>query len=174
MIEGLRGMRLGCHERNLLLHSPEPDAPLGAILDPSLQSHSDRETYLRAVRKLARASLLSIDHLWQQRETQGVRTDGRAISRRYRHQAVRMTSFGMAVRRVLHEPLASGSVIRWNQVVPLLLAELRLPTSLLAKRFSYCVQGRVKDLSLAAKRGGAAGAEARKLVYLLQPIVSAI
>ena len=106
-------VRLGRHERNILLYAPPPESPDGAILDPSLKTHSDRETYLRAVRKLSRAGLLRIGIRRVAMQTTGERGDGTQISRVYSHRTMWITPFGQQVVACYRNELEEGRAVRW-------------------------------------------------------------
>ena len=111
--DGIARVRLGRHERNILLHAPPADSQQGAILDPSLKTHSDRETYLRAVRKLCHAGLV---HTGQRRvamRTAGRRLDGSAVDRVYAHRTMWLTPFGAQVIECYRRELEEGRAIRW-------------------------------------------------------------
>jgi len=107
-------VRLGRHERNILLHAPPADSLAGAILDPSLKTHPDRETYLRAVRKLARAGLIRTGHRRVAMRTSGRRLDGTLVDRVYSHRTMWLTPFGAAVIACYRRELEEGRPIRWT------------------------------------------------------------
>ena len=114
-IDKLPTTRLGMHERNILLYAPGPHAKAGAILDPSLSTHSDRETYLRAIRKLARIGLLEAGRRRVRLSTGGVRLDGTAIARTYVHRTLKQTGLGALVVEHYREEMESGRAIRWER-----------------------------------------------------------
>ncbi len=106
-------VRLGRHERNILLHAPPADSREGAILDPSLKTHSDRETYLRAVRKLSRAGLVRTGQRRVAMRTSGRRGDGTSVERAYAHRTMWLTPFGAQVVACYRRELEEGRPIRW-------------------------------------------------------------
>ncbi len=111
--ESIARVRLGRHERNILLHAPPADSVQGAILDPSLKTHSDRETYLRAVRKLGRAGLIRTGERHVAKRTTGKRLDGSAVDRVYAHRTMWLTPFGAQVIECYRRELEEGRAIRW-------------------------------------------------------------
>jgi hypothetical protein len=109
----IKRVRLGRHERNILLHAPSADSREGAILDPSLKTHSDRETYLRAVRKLSRAGLVRTGQRRVAMRTLGRRRDGMTVERAYTHRTMWLTPFGAQVVACYRRELEEGRPIRW-------------------------------------------------------------
>lgn len=106
-------LRLGRHERNILLHAPPATSREGAILDPSLKTHSDRETYLRAVRKLARAGLIRTGQRRVAMRTTGIRLDGTTVDRVYSHRTMWLTPFGSEIIECYRRELEGGRPLRW-------------------------------------------------------------
>ncbi len=111
--QNLPAMRLGKHERNILRNAAGPDAVSGAVIDPDMSTHSEREANLRAVRKLTRAGLLRVGRSRVRVQTAGIRRDGAAIKRTYLMRTVWQTPFGAEIAHCYAVEIASGRAIRW-------------------------------------------------------------
>jgi len=173
-VESLRRTRLGKHERNILLYSPGPEAPSGAILDPGLSTHSDRETYLRAVRKLARAGLIDAGRRLVRMETSGRRDDGTPVSRAYAHRTLRQTELGALVVAHYRREMESGRPIRWERHLDAICQQARSPTDALLGLFSEALEQELSLLAEEAEGRGPEARDARQLRYLVQPIHEAL
>lgn len=169
-MESLRRTRFGKHERNILLYSPGPQAHAGAILDPELSTHSDRETYLRAVRKLSRLGLLDSGRRFVRVETAGTRRDGTPVTRAYAHRTLRQTELGALVVKYYRSDMESGRAIRWDRHIEVIQQESRWPTSDLLTLFSEELERRLAELAMEAEGQGPQAREARQVRYLVQPI----
>ena len=169
-VENLRRIRLGKHERNILLYSPSPDAPSGAILDPDLSTHSDRETYLRAVRKLSRVGLLEAGRRLVRMETSGKRRDGSLVSRAYAHRTLRQTELGALVARYYRRDMETGRAIRWDRHMDAIRAGVRWESAELLTLFAEALEERLAELTQQAEGSGPDAREARQMRYLVQPI----
>lgn len=139
-------VRLGRHERNILLHAPGPEAAQGAILDPSLRTHSERETYLRAVRKLTRAGLARSGTQAMRLQTNTRRADGTLVSRAYAHRTLRLTPLGVQVVESYRNELENGKPVRWARRLPQALARVRLPTAQLVPLYASRLEERLAKL----------------------------
>lgn len=170
MVVQLQRMRLGKHERNLLLYSPGPEAPSGAILDPELSTHSDRETYLRAVRKLSRAGLIDAGRRLVRMETSGKRRDGSAVSRAYAHRTIRQTELGALVVQHYRREMETGRAIRWNRHTDMIRARYRWSTEALLSVFADALEERLTWLAEQVDGTGQESRAARQVRYLVQPI----
>lgn len=173
-VESLRRTRFGKHERNILLYSPGPDAHSGAILDPELSTHSDRETYLRAVRKLSRTGLLEAGRRFVRVETTGTRKDGSAVTRSYAHRTLRQTELGALVVKYYRNDMESGRAIRWDRHIDEIRQESRWPTTDLLTLFSEELERRLTELAVEAEGASPQAREARQVRYLVQPIQDAL
>ena len=173
-MESLRRMRFGKHERNILLYSPGPDAPSGAILDPDLSTHSDRETYLRAVRKLSKAGLLDAGRRLVRVETAGTRRDGSSVSRAYAHRTLQQTELGALVVEFYRREMESGRAIRWDRHIDSIRAEARWTTGELLPVFSEALGQRLAAVVEESEGTGEPARAARQVRYLVQPIHEAL
>jgi hypothetical protein len=106
--EALAGVRLGKNERSVLLVAAD-SGDRGAILEPAMRAHSDRESFLRAGRSLQRARLLTSQqgHATLPAAAGGTR---RAWVRRFW-----CTPFGAAIVERYRAELESGARIRWDE-----------------------------------------------------------
>lgn len=173
-VERLRGTRFGKHERNILLYSPGPAAQSGAILDPELTTHSDRETYLRAIRKLARLGLLDAGRRLVRVETGGKRKDGSSVSRAYAHRTLRQTELGAIVVDCYRSDMESGRPIRWERRIDDIHLRARSSAAELLALFAESLEARLETLAVDAQGMGAGPKEARELRYLVQPLHDAL
>lgn len=173
-VDGLRRMRLGKHERNILLYAPVPDAPSGAILDPELSSHSDRETYLRAIRKLSRAGLLETSRRLVRVETAGVRRNGSHVSRAYSHRTLRQTELGALVVEHYRREMDLGRPIRWDHHIDSIRDRMRWSTHDLLLAFADALERRLTELAREAEGDEEDARAARQIRYLVQPIHEAL
>ena len=171
----LRRMRLGKHERNILLYAPRPDAQQGAILDPDLTTHAERETYLRAVRKLSRAGLIVSGRRFVRRETSGVRRDGQSVQRAYAHRTLRLTELGASVVSHYQREMETGRAVRWAKHIDSIQARVRSSTESLVKAFDVSLELRVQELAGQAELGTQEERrQARQVRYLVQPVHDAV
>ncbi len=173
-VDRLRGARFGKHERNILLYSPGPTAQSGAILDPELSTHSDRETYLRAIRKLTRLGLLDAGRRLVRVETEGRRKDGSSVSRAYAHRTLRQTELGAIVVDSYRSDMESGRPIRWERHIHDIRARVRSSAADLLASFAESLEGRLEQLTIDAQGAGVGAKEARELRYLVQPLHDAL
>lgn len=169
-VDGLKRMRFGKHERNILMYSPGPHAPSGAILDPELATHSDRETYLRAVRKLSRAGLLDAGRRFVRVETSGTRGDGTPVSRAYAHRTLQQSELGAVVVEHYRKEMDSGRAIRWDRHIESIRTQIRWSTEALLTLFAEALEQRLSELAKDAEGNGERAREARQLRYIVQPI----
>ncbi len=170
--QALRGTRLGKHERNILLYAPGPEYSQGAILDPVLKTHAERETYLRAIRKLGRAGLLRVGRRLLKLSTSRVREDGKSVTRSYAHKTMQLTELGKTVREFYKEEMENERPIRWKRHLPDIIDDVYLPEGQLVALYARCLEKRLREFSQYGEDDSSDEArEARKLVYLLSPIV---
>ena len=170
-IDGLFGTRLGKHERNILLYSPGPEAQAGAILDPELSTHADRETYLRAVRKLSRVGLIVASKRVVRLQTSGVRKDGTMITRGYAHRTLRQTELGALVTELYREDLEAGRSIRWARHIETIRARYRWSLEQLVMYFAAYID---EALAALAAEPAKEAAGARRAAVVLRPIADAL
>lgn len=138
-VKNLSGLRLGKHERRVLLSAPPSDAE-AAIIEPDGETRAADEANRRAIRKLFNAGLLFTSYKEVETETRRIaRTDtglkvwtGENIKRIYRKRSVWLSPLGEAIVRRLADRLKAGKPIRWsNHQAPLLEACKRDPIELL-------------------------------------------
>lgn len=173
-VDRLRGVRFGKHERNILQYSPGPTSPSGAILDPDLSTHSDRETYLRAVRKLSRLGLLEVGHRLVRVQTGSRRKDGTAVTRAYMHRTLQQTALGALVVEAYRSEMEAGKAIRWEKQLDGLRQRARSSLNELLVEFGVSLETRVETLALESQAGGVDAKRARETRYLVQPLLDAL
>jgi hypothetical protein len=157
------------------LYAPRPEAQQGAILDPDLTTHAERETYLRAVRKLSRAGLVTSGRLFVRRETSGVRRDGQPVQRAYAHRTLRLTELGALVVLHYQRELETGRAVRWGKHLDTIRSQMRLPTDALLRPFEANLAIRVQELAGQAEEGTQEERrQARQVRYLVQPVFEAV
>ncbi len=128
VMEQLRGLRLGAHERRILLLAAPPGAWHGARIDPPQPGRSADEAHRRAIRTLLKAGLVEVDTTRVQVETKAttpaewIRVDGiprlcpgLPITRTYLRRSVALSPLGAAVAAVVRPRLGSGNPIRWER-----------------------------------------------------------
>ncbi len=173
-VDGLKRTRFGKHERNILMYSPGPEAPVGAILDPDLNTHSDRETYLRAVRKLSKAGLLTAGRRFVRVETAGTRRDGTSVSRTYAHRTLQQTELGALVVEHYRTEMETGRAIRWGRHIDKIRSEARWSTEELLPPFADALEKRLTELAERAEGKDGEARAARQVRYIVQPIHEAL
>ena len=95
----LAGIRLGKHERRILLRAPKPNQAARPI-GPYKAGRSASEAHRRALRKLDRIGLVDYWHRYQE-------------SGKYLGNEVRRTRLGQAVVDHYRHELEHGQAIRW-------------------------------------------------------------
>lgn len=173
-VQQLMGTRLGKHERNILMYSPSPQAGAGAILDPELSSHADRETYLRAVRKLARVGLIDVDTRLVRISTAGLRKDGTPVVRSYAHRTLQQTELAAIVVAFFRTDLETGRPIRWARHLEAIRSAYRWPIEKLLAHFTTELGRYIAELTLQPLEHGLDARQAREQRYLLQPVYDAL
>lgn len=115
----LSGVRLGKHERRILLLAPGPGEEL-TVIDPEDAERATEESHRRAIRKLAGIGLLSLIKRM-------VNTSTRSNSKRngYRTNA-RLSPLGQAVVNRVRTELTEGKPIRWHLHQDVLVSDIRL------------------------------------------------
>ena len=174
----LAGLRLGKHERRILLAAPPPDRePI--VVSAERAGRSAAEAHRRAVRRLAMAGLIDTRKKPVEIETKAVawswgnhfsRTlPGDRVKRRFHCQAVVRTPLGQTVVQRLTSTLTSGGVIRWAEHRPSLVGRTaESPTALTrrflakVKKFAEACEWRRMMLALLRGHGGRRQAEARE------------
>ena len=111
-IADLTGLRLGKHERQILLQGPGPGEETLVIL-PDGEGRSADEANRRAMRRLERAGLL--ERWCKYCRVNRKKPDPWWKTRGVWKIAVRLTPLGQAVRDHLREHLATGKRIRWAE-----------------------------------------------------------
>ena len=174
----LPGLRLGKHERRILLAAPQPECEL-KVVSAEGTNRSAAEAHRRAVRRLATAGLIDMRTKRVEIETKAVarslenhfsRTllDDR-VKRGFHCQAVVRTPLGQAIVSRLTSTLASGGVIRWAEHRPTLVGQkAESPTALTqrflakVKKFAEACEWRRMMLALLRGHRGRRQAEARE------------
>ena len=110
----LAGLRLGKHERRVLLLAPPPSPDRGALLEPLGTRRAAIEAHLRAILTLRRAGLLLVD--WQQQTVEAPRRGSwRPMWVSTQRVAVQLSPLGAAVVGQVRPQLANGAPIRWAE-----------------------------------------------------------
>ena len=174
----LAGLRLGKHERRILLAAPPPDRePI--VVSAEGAGRSVSEVHRRAVRRLAMAGLIDMRKKQVEIETKAVAWSwgnhfsrtllGDRVKRRFHYQAVVRTPLGQTVVQRLTSTLASGGVIRWAKHRATLVARTAQSPAALTQRFLAKVKNfaevcacRRTMLALLHGHGGRRRAEARE------------
>ena len=174
----LSGLRLGKHERRILLAAPPPDRE-PTVVAAEGASRSASEVHRRAVRRLATAGLVDLRLKSVEIETKAVawswgnhycRTPmDERVKRQFHCQAVVRTPLGQTIVQRLTSTLASGGVIRWAEHRATLVARTAQSPAALTVRFlakvknfaEFCAFRRTM-LALLHGQGGRRQAEARE------------
>ena len=98
-LSDLAGVRLGKHERRILLDAPSPSRTAIPLV-PAQPGRSASEAHRRALRKLDAVGLIDYWHRHQ-------------VSGRYLGNEVRRTPFGQAVIDRYRNEMENGLPIRW-------------------------------------------------------------
>jgi hypothetical protein len=180
----LAGLRLGKHERRILLAAP-PGSKVGyrasrheemvqpKIMYPDGPSRAAEEANRRALKKLEAVGLieLSRDYTWDKDQeppkwfkAKQARSRYRLTGRRYR--SAMLTPLGELVAQRCRDELEGGKPIRWAKLVDALAEEVRQPLSELFRQFALWTGGVIyfSDLgaALARTREGSERASARR------------
>ncbi|MBF0612750.1 MAG: hypothetical protein HQL55_16630 [Magnetococcales bacterium] len=123
----LSGVRLGSHERRILLAAAMADHNHRVVPSPA-SGRSAAEAHRRAQRKLAGAGLVSLKQV--------LTGNGRLR----RKTGVRLTPLGQAVVEKVGEELAAGKPIRWQKYQPALVSDVRRPLDELVASFKEAVE----------------------------------
>ncbi len=156
----LAGLRLGKHERRILLVSPpgskcgwrdgpgEPTFPsCGRIVYPDGPSRAAEEANRRALRKLERAGLVELSREWAYRDDESPpwfrakRAWSRywAIGRKYR--TAKLTPLGELVTERCRHELEAGKPIRWKHFLAGLVEDVQRPLGELFRQFGLWFGG---------------------------------
>lgn len=156
----LAGLRLGKHERRILLVSPpgskcgyrdgagEPAFPgWGRIVYPDGPSRAAEEANRRALRKLERAGLVELDREWAYRgddeplwfRAKRSRSRYWAMGRKYR--TAKLTPLGELVTERCRHELEAGKPIRWKDLLAGLVKDVQRPTGELFRQFGLWFGG---------------------------------
>jgi hypothetical protein len=157
----LSGLRLGKHERRILLFAPPgskcgwrdgPGNPTfrasGKIVYPGGPSRAAEEANRRALRKLERVGLVELSHEatwaeddkpppWFQRKQ--ARSRYWVMGRRYR--SAKLTPLGELVVERCCQELETAKPIRWQKLLPSLIEDVRRPRGELFRRFGLWFGG---------------------------------
>jgi hypothetical protein len=170
----LPGTRLGKHERNLLLYAPSPTAQSGGILDPGLVTHSDRETCLRAIRKLSKLGLLDARQRLVRVVTGGKRKDGTVVSRSYAHRTIRQTLLGAVVVEYYRSEMEKERAIRWDRNIQAIRARLVLSMRELLVAFEKSLDVRLDSLGMEVQADASKEKDAQEARNVIQPLRDAL
>ena len=122
----LSGLRLGSHERRILLAAALPDHN-HRVVPPHASGRSAAEAHRRAQRQLAKSGLLSLEQV----------IIGNGSLRR--KTGIRLTPLGQAVVERIGEDLEVGKSIRWQKYQSALISDVRLPFEELVASFEEAV-----------------------------------
>jgi hypothetical protein len=159
----LRGVRLGKHERRILLSAP-PGSKVGyragrrdemvqpKIIYPDGPSRSDEEANRRALKKLEADGLieLSRSYTWQQdaednkkmpKWFQAKRYGGRYSSMGRRYRTAALTPLGELVVERCRDELENGKPIRWAKLIDGLADDVQKPLGELFRQFGLWTGG---------------------------------
>jgi len=157
----LQGVRLGKHERRILLCAP-PGSKVGyragrdaemlqpQIIYPDGPSRSDEEANRRALKKLEAAGLieLSRDYTWDKGQeppkwfkAKQARSRYWAMGRRYR--SAMLSPLGELVVERCRDELENGKPIRWAKLVNGLAEDVRKPLGELFRQFGLWTGGTI-------------------------------
>jgi len=158
----LGGLRLGKHERRILLSAPPgskcgwrdgPGKPTyrfsGKVMHPGGPSRSDEEANRRALKKLEASGLveLSRDYAWEDRNPPQWLKTKRAGSRYWmmgrRCRSAKLTPLGELVVERCRDELEGGKPIRWAKHIDGLTKDVSQPESELFRQFSLWIDGAV-------------------------------
>ncbi len=127
-------LRLGRHERRILLLAAPIESEDGARIEPPGPGRAADEAHRRAIRRLYRAGLVHIAITYAQvpvvrheRAVYGVPGDAMplvAVERNwtYRKRVVWLSPLGSAIVQCLRPQLESGHPIRWDRALPVIVA----------------------------------------------------
>ncbi len=119
----LAGLRLGKHERRVLLLAPPPPRDKGVVIEPEGTGRAATAAHLRAIRTLRQAGLLGVD--WQQQTVEAPRRGSWRLMRVVTHRvAVQLSPLGAAVVGRVRQQLMNGAPIRWAQHRDRVLADV--------------------------------------------------
>lgn len=124
----LSGLRLGSHERRILLAAALPDHKHRVVPPQHPGGRSAQEAHRRAQRKLARSGLLSLSKV----------NTGNGSFRR--STGIRLTPLGQAIVARVGDTLAAGTPIRWQKYQPALISDLRRPFEELLASFQESIK----------------------------------
>lgn len=184
--QNLSGLRLGKHERRVLLAAPpgskcgwragpgEPPFPgWGKIIYPDGPSRSAEEANRRALRKLEHAGLVELSREWASWhddkppawfKAKQARSRYWMMGRRYR--TARLTPLGELVVDRYRQELEAGKPIRWQKFLSGLIEDVVRPRGELFRQFGLWFDGvvfwAVFGVSFARTKGGREQAEGRR------------
>jgi hypothetical protein len=132
VVAGLARVRLGQHQRRILLEAAPPDADRPATVRPEREGRSGEEAQRRALRCLQRVGLIQRGHEWR----------------------VWLTPQGSAVVAAIGGTLRRGQPVRWPRARAAILTGLETPTEALWARFAARVERERRLASEAASMVG--------------------
>jgi hypothetical protein len=166
----LAGLRLGRHERRILLFAPpgskcgwrdgpgKPTFPSwGKIVYPDGPSRAAEEANRRALRKLERAGLVELgrQYTWGRNDKPPAWFEAKQERSRYwrmgrKYRTARLTPLGeLVVERCRHE-LETGKPIRWPKLLAGLAADVHRSRSELFRQFGMWFSGGIFRVGLGA------------------------
>jgi len=143
----LEGVRLGKHERRVLLAAAPPDAETGAVIAPPTEGRAADEAQRRAIRRLATLGLAHVGHARVSTASKVPLPASWGLGRDYFprrdywHLAVWQSPLGAAVVGRLRVALETGQRIRW----PLHHAALAVATRRTAQELRTAFRGHLDD-----------------------------
>ncbi len=158
----LSGLRLGKHERRILLFAPpgskcgwrgDPGDPtfrsVGKVVYPEGPSRAAEEANRRALRKLERVGLVELSRDWSGFDdgaaawfkAKKARSRYWAMGRRYR--TAKLTPLGELVVERCRQELEAGKPIRWLKLLDGLAADVERPPTALLGEFALWLGGTI-------------------------------
>ncbi len=125
----MTGVRLGKHERRVLLNAPSWEGE-AKVIKPPAEGRAADEANRRAIRKLSRVGLIWIG--WRVTKVATVQTtvcwgsgEEKNVKREYHKRAVWLTPLGEAAVERLRDDIAIGKSIRWTGHIAAMIAAAR-------------------------------------------------
>ena len=130
----LSGLRLGKHDKHVLLAAPSSDQNR-IVIDPVGGGRSAEEIHRRAIRKLGRIGLVSLGDKPISQETEQKNYFGKNVKRIYHRRTVQLTPLGTAIVEKFGDKIKAGKTIRWSDHVTELVEAVNLTQSELVAVF---------------------------------------
>jgi hypothetical protein len=193
----LPGLRLGKHERRILLTAP-PGSKVGyragrgnemhqpQIIYPDGPSRSDEEANRRALKKLEAAGLIELSraYTWDKDQEPPKWFNAKQARSRYwmmgrRYRSAALTPLGALVVERCRDELGNGKPIRWAKLIDVLAADVHKPLGELFRQFSLWTGGVIYFSGLGAvfartKEGKERAAKRREAAKRFQAFVASL